>query len=134
MMDAVLLLISGASGAGMSSVRQAIDADLEPAITAFELRHLGAIPNPPTLEWRQRMAEAAVRRAMALGEEGRHLLLAGDAVVSVDGHAGRPLADQCHRRLEMSRGEANKAVLQWITDAIAGRTPVFSRSAEARLR
>jgi hypothetical protein len=175
MMDVVLLLISGASGAGKSSVREAIAADVEPAITAVELRHLGAIPNPPTLEWRQRMAEVAVLRAMELDEEGRHLLLAGDpvapgevlaapsapmveiavclldvdeeaqreaaaprrprgappppccirglastprsrpsayiacaqhrrpagdAVVSVDEHAGRPLADQCHRRLE----------------------------------
>jgi hypothetical protein len=76
----MLLLLSGASGAGKSSVREAIAADLEPAVTAVELRHLGAIPTTPDLEWRQRMAERAVLRAKALDEEGRHLLLAGDPV------------------------------------------------------
>lgn len=65
----MLLLLSGASGAGKSSVREAI-----------ELRHLGAIPTTPDLEWRQRVAERAVLRAKALDEEGRHLLLAGDPV------------------------------------------------------
>ena len=38
MMEAVLLLISGASGAGKSTVRQAIASDLEPAVSAVELR------------------------------------------------------------------------------------------------
>ena len=80
MMNAVLLLISGASCAGKTSVRTAIAADLEPAVTAVELRHLGAVPDPPTLEWRQRMAERAVRAAIALEETGGHLLLAGDPV------------------------------------------------------
>lgn len=39
-MDAVLLLISGASCAGKTSVREAIAADIEPAVAAIELRHL----------------------------------------------------------------------------------------------
>ncbi len=60
MMEAVLLLISGASGAAKSSVRQAIAADLEPAVIAVELRDLDAIPDTPNLAWRQRMAERAV--------------------------------------------------------------------------
>jgi hypothetical protein len=80
MMGAVLLLISGASGSGKTSVREAIAADLEPAVTAVELRHLGTVPDPPTLEWRQRMAEEAVLRGVHLDGEGRHLLLAGDPV------------------------------------------------------
>ena len=80
MMNAVLLLISGASCAGKTSVRTAIAADLEPAVTAVELRHLGAVPDAPTREWRQRMAERAVRAAIALEEAGGHLLLAGDPV------------------------------------------------------
>jgi hypothetical protein len=80
MMEVVLLLISGASCAGKTSVREAIADDLEPAVTAVELRHLGAVPDPPTLEWRQRMAEEAVLRAIRLNEVGRHLLLAGDPV------------------------------------------------------
>ena len=40
MMEAVLLLISGASGAAKSSVREAIAADLAPAATAVELSDL----------------------------------------------------------------------------------------------
>jgi hypothetical protein len=80
MMDAVLLDLSGASCAGKTSVRTAIAACLEPAVTAVELRHLGAVPNPPTLEWRQRMAEEAVLAAVRVDEAGRHLLLAGDRV------------------------------------------------------
>ena len=80
MMDAVLLLISGASCAGKTSVRTAIAAALEPAVAAVELRHFGAVPDPPTLEWRQRMAEEAVLAALRLDDAGRHLLLAGDPV------------------------------------------------------
>jgi hypothetical protein len=80
MMDVVLLLISGASCTGKTSVREAVAAGLEPAVTPVELRDLGAVPNPPTLEWRQRMAEEAVLRAVRLDETGRHLLLAGDPV------------------------------------------------------
>lgn len=48
MMDAVLLLISGASCAGKTSVREAIAADLEPTVAAIELRHLGTVPDPPS--------------------------------------------------------------------------------------
>ena len=84
MMEAVLLLISGASGAGKSSVRQAIAAGLEPAVTTVELRDLDAIPDTPTLAWRQRMAERAVLRATKLDDEGRHLLLAGDPVAPAE--------------------------------------------------
>lgn len=92
MMDAVLLLISGASGSGKTSVREAIAAHLEPAVTAVELRHLGAVPDPPTLEWRQRMAEEAVLRAVRLDRDRRHLLLAGDPVApgEVLGRRGDP--------------------------------------------
>jgi hypothetical protein len=127
MMDAVLLLISGASGAGKSSVREAIAADLEPAVTAVELRHLGAVPAPPTLEWRHRMAERAVRRAVELDGEGRHLLLAGDPVAPGEVLAARsaPMVDiaiclldvdevsQRERRLgpDQNRGESGCAAV-----------------------
>lgn len=80
MMDDVLLLVSGASGAGKSSVREGIAATLAPEVTAVELRDLDTIPQTPTLEWRQRMAERAVLRAQELDGHGRHLLLAGDPV------------------------------------------------------
>jgi hypothetical protein len=80
MMDGVLLLVSGASGSGKSSVRQAIAAHIEPAVTSVELRHLDSIPAVPTLAWRQQMAERAVKRAQQLAKGGRDLLLAGDPV------------------------------------------------------
>jgi hypothetical protein len=80
MMDDVLLLVSGVSGAGKSSVREGIAATLAPEVTAVELGDLDTIPQTRTLEWRQRMAERAVLRAQELDGHGRHLLLAGDPV------------------------------------------------------
>jgi hypothetical protein len=76
----VLLLLSGASGAGKSSVRQAIAADVAPNVEAVELRDLDTVPACPDMAWRQRMAERAVRRAADLDHKSRHLLLAGDPV------------------------------------------------------
>lgn len=76
----MLLLISGASGAGNTSVRETIASDLAPDVEAVELRHLGAVPAVPDVAWRQRMAERAVARARQLDGQGRHLLLAGDPV------------------------------------------------------
>jgi len=57
-----------------------IAATLAPAVPAVELRDLDTVPQTPTLEWRQRMAERAVLRAQELDGHGRHLLLAGDPV------------------------------------------------------
>jgi hypothetical protein len=79
-MDVVLLLVSGASGSGKSSVRQAIASAIEPEVVCVELRHLDMIPEIPTLAWRQQMAERAVRLAQDLDREGRDLLVAGDPV------------------------------------------------------
>lgn len=76
----VLFLLTGASGAGKSSARQAIEADLLPRVECVELRHLGPVPTDPDVAWRQRMAERAVARASLLDAEGRDLLLAGDPV------------------------------------------------------
>jgi hypothetical protein len=76
----VLLLISGASGAGKTSVREAIACDLAPDIESVELRHLDTVPATPDVAWRQRMAEHAVVRSRDLAAQGRHLLLAGDPV------------------------------------------------------
>ena len=208
MMEAVLLLISGASGAGKSSVRQGIAEDLEPAVAAVELRHLDTVPQIPTLEWRQRMAERAVLRAVELDGQGRHLLLAGDPVapgevlaapsapmvdvamclLDVDEDAQRErlrrrgdpeellprhvaFADwmRNHARdprhmsevlttdgwpemqwsrltsmptdrwqisvvdgSKMTMAEANQAALQWVTDTIEGRAPVFRRGATSK--
>jgi len=79
MMDDVLLLVSGAGGAGKSSVREGIAAALAPEVTAVELRDLDTVPQTPTLEWRQRMA--AVHR----GRSGR-----GDGAGRAHRHRSRP--------------------------------------------
>jgi hypothetical protein len=74
------LLVSGASGAGKSSVRALAGPALAPRVESVELRDLVEIPRFPDLAWRQRTTECAVQRALALEAEGRHLMLAGDPV------------------------------------------------------
>jgi hypothetical protein len=76
----VLFLLTGASGAGKSSARRAVEADLAPRVECVELKDLGPVPAVPDVAWRQRMAECAVARAGRLDADGRDLLLAGDPV------------------------------------------------------
>ena len=76
----MLLLTSGASGAGKTTVRTTIIPHLGPTFEAVELHHLDTVPPVPDMAWRQRMAERAVARARLLEDDGRHLLLAGDPV------------------------------------------------------
>jgi broad-specificity NMP kinase len=78
----MFLLITGASGAGKTTVREAVAPALAPAVESVELRHLVPFPAVPTIAWRQQAAEAAVRRALELQADGRHLLLAGDPVAA----------------------------------------------------
>ncbi len=80
----MLLLITGASGAGKSSVREAIEPQLSPAVECVELRDVVSIPAVPTLAWRQRATEAVVLRAIELQPSGRHLLLSGDPVAAAE--------------------------------------------------
>lgn len=75
-----MLLISGASGVGKSTARVSVAGLLGEEIEAVELGHFGPIPPVPTRAWRQQTVELAVRRAIELEGEGRHLLLAGDPV------------------------------------------------------
>ena len=88
----MLLLVTGASGVGKSSARvhamQLLDATFE----GVELWDLGPIPAVPTVRWRQQQVEVAVRRALDLAAEGRHLLLAGDPIPAGEVLAG-PSAD-----------------------------------------
>jgi hypothetical protein len=79
-----LLLITGASCAGKSSVRAAIERELSPVVECVELRDVVAVPVAPTLAWRQRATEAVVRRAIELQQSGRHLLLSGDPVAAAE--------------------------------------------------
>lgn len=80
----MLLLVTGASGVGKSTVRVAVESSLAPAVECVELSHLVPIPATPTRVWRQQAAEAAVCRAVQLQPFGRHLLLAGDPVPAVE--------------------------------------------------
>jgi hypothetical protein len=89
----MLLLITGASGAGKSTVRRLISDELEPAVRCVELHDVVTMERVPTLEWRQRSTEAVVRFALELQAEGRHLLLAGDPVAAGEVIAA-PSADQ----------------------------------------
>ena len=80
----MLLLVTGASGAGKSSVRAAIEHELSPVVECVELRDVVAVPMAPTLAWRQRATEVVVRRALELQQSGRHLLLSGDPVAAAE--------------------------------------------------
>jgi hypothetical protein len=89
----MLLLVTGASGVGKSTARVGATTLLDDSFEAVELWHLGPIPPVPTIAWRQEMAEVAVRRAIELEPQGRHVLLAGDPVAAGEVLAA-PSADQ----------------------------------------
>jgi hypothetical protein len=80
----VLLLITGASGVGKSTVRAAVEPELSPAVECVELLDLTPPPTAMTRAWRQQTAEIAVRRAVELQARGRHLLLSGDPVPAAE--------------------------------------------------
>lgn len=80
----MLLLITGASGVGKSTVRAVLEPDLSPAVECVELSDLTPLPTVMTRAWRQQAAEAAVRRAIELQASGRHLLLSGDPVPAAE--------------------------------------------------
>jgi hypothetical protein len=78
----MFLLVTGASGAGRSTVRRAIAHELSPAIECVELSDVVSMPGVPDLAWRQQATEVVVERALELQAEGRHLLLSGDPVAA----------------------------------------------------
>ena len=78
----MFLLVTGASGAGKSTVRRLVARDLSPEIECVELHHVIGVPPFPSVAWRQQATEAAVRRAIELQTERRHLLLCGDPVAA----------------------------------------------------
>jgi hypothetical protein len=92
-MAVMFLLVSGASGAGKSTVRRRVARQLEPGVECVELHDVVRVPRVPTLAWRQRATEAVVCRALELQEHARHLLLAGDPVAAGEVLAA-PSADQ----------------------------------------
>ncbi|RRO13115.1 hypothetical protein EIL87_26080 [Saccharopolyspora rhizosphaerae] len=76
----MLLLVSGASCVGKTTARLHARHQLDESFETAELFTLGAIPAVPTVAWRQQQVEVAVRRAIDLEAEGKHLLFAGDPV------------------------------------------------------
>jgi broad-specificity NMP kinase len=82
MLACMLLLVTGASGAGKSTARRLIADRLGSEVEAVELIDLVEMPPRPTIAWRQQAAEVAVRRAVEIGARERHLLLAGDPVAA----------------------------------------------------
>jgi hypothetical protein len=80
----VLLLITGASGVGKSTVRAVVKPDLSPEVECVELLHLAPRPTDRVRVWRQQTTETAVRRAIELQASGRHLLLSGDPVPAAE--------------------------------------------------
>lgn len=78
----MFLLVTGASGAGKTTVRKAVAAELSPEVECVELGHVVRFPPVPTKAWRQQATEAVVQKALALQAGGRHLLLAGDPVAA----------------------------------------------------
>jgi hypothetical protein len=80
----MLLLVTGASGVGKSTVRILVEKELAPAVESIELPHVLPLRAAPTRVWRQQAAEEAVRRAIELRPLGRHVLLAGDPVPAAE--------------------------------------------------
>jgi predicted ABC-type ATPase len=78
----MFLLVTGASGAGKSTVRRAVADELSSEVQAVELHDLVDVPPFPDIAWRQRATEAVVQRAVALQADRRHLLLSGDPVAA----------------------------------------------------
>lgn len=75
----MLLLVTGASGVGKSTVRRGVGPRVaELGVEAVEFTDLLEFPALPDTAWRQRSAEVVVRRALDLAAVGRHLLVAGD--------------------------------------------------------
>jgi hypothetical protein len=93
----MLLVVSGASGVGKSTARLRATPLLGAQFEPVELMHFAPIPSVPTIAWRQETVERAVRRAIELDGEGRHLLLAGDPVP-----AGEVLAAPSADRIDVA--------------------------------
>jgi hypothetical protein len=91
----MLLLVTGASGVGKSTVRRLLDEQLPATVRAVELAQVVEIPARYDIVWRQRSVERVVQAALAEQEAGRHLLLVGDPVAP-----GEILAAPSANRLE----------------------------------
>jgi len=75
----MFFLVTGASGMGKSTVRRLIEPEFAGVLEVAELGMLGSTPKW-TIEWRHRMVERTVLRALEAQRERKHFLLCGDPV------------------------------------------------------
>jgi hypothetical protein len=75
----MFFLVTGASGVGKSTVRKLIEPKFADVLEVAELGMLGSTPKWE-IEWRHRMVERAVLRALDAERDGKHFLLCGDPV------------------------------------------------------
>ena len=88
----MLLLITGASGMGKTTVRKIVTAQFADQIESGELADV-ASPPEWSLRWRHQAVENAVQRAVNVQLYGKHFLLCGDPVAPAEVYAA-PSADQ----------------------------------------
>ncbi len=75
----MFFLVTGASGAGKSTVRRLLAPRFEGLVETAELATLGITPEW-SLSWRHRTLEYVVQQALQAQRAGKHFLLCGDPV------------------------------------------------------
>jgi len=88
----MLLLITGASGMGKTTVRKMVAAQFADRLESAELAEVAGPPEW-SLRWRHQAVEKAVQRAVQAQRHGKHFLLCGDPVPPAEVYAA-PSADQ----------------------------------------
>ena len=88
----MLLLITGASGMGKTTVRKMVAAQFAEQLESAELAEVAGPPEW-SLRWRHQAVERAVQRAVHVQRCGKHFLLCGDPVPPAEVYAA-PSADQ----------------------------------------
>jgi hypothetical protein len=75
----MFFLVTGASGAGKSTVRRLVEKTFDGRLVSAEFAMLGVKPEW-NLEWRHKMVERIAQLAIKAQHDGRHFLLCGDPV------------------------------------------------------
>ena len=88
----MLLLVTGASGMGKTTVRKLVAAQFADRLESAELVEVAGPPEW-SLRWRHQAVEKAVQRAVEAQRRGKHFLLCGDPVPAAEAYAA-PSADQ----------------------------------------
>ena len=88
----MLLLVTGASGMGKTTVRKMVAAQFADRLDSAELVEVAGPPEW-SLRWRHQAVEKAVQRAVEAQRHGKHFLLCGDPVPPAELYAA-PSADQ----------------------------------------